>query len=457
MKRSVIFLISLVLFTLHLDLFLHVWNQCYSHSKPFLQTTGSWLFFSIYAILLAVFSIVYNAFEIEQLRPVEIVYSQILSLFFADAISYFQLCLIQHSMVPVRGMLGLFGVQIIFAILWAVFADKLYQKLFPPKTIAVVFGERSSLEDSLSGQLNRSPQHFKPAVYLDCRQDQNRLLEQLNQYDTVLLQEVPVPLRNRLLKFCYAHSITVYITPNITDILLRGAENIPPFGIPILCCNSKGLRLDQRVNKRILDLLGSVICILICLPLMGIIALMVKGYDGGPVLFRQKRCTQGGKVFEILKFRSMVVDAEKDGIFKPENNEDPRITQVGRFLRNTHLDELPQLFNILRGDMSFVGPRPERVEHVEAYTREIPEFTYRLKVKGGLTGYAQVMGAYNTTAYDKLKLDLMYIQNYSLFLDLKLILLTLKSIFTDRNHKPSAPPQKEQTQIDSEERQLMKK
>jgi exopolysaccharide biosynthesis polyprenyl glycosylphosphotransferase len=437
-KLPVLFLISLVLFMLHLDLFGHIWNQFYSHGTPFLQTAGRWLVYSIYAVLLAVFSIVYNAYQIHRLKPMEIVYSQILSLFFTNLIAYFQLCLIHHALLPAKGILGLLGVQSIFSVIWAVFADKLCQKLFPPESIAVVFGERSSLEESLSPPLHYRA-HFMPTAYIDCRQEEASILRQLVQFDTVLLQEVPVPLRNRLLKFCYAHSITVYMTPNITDILLRSAENSIPCGVPILCCNSNGLRLSQRITKRVLDLLVSMLCILVCLPLMGIIALMVKGYDGGPVLFRQRRCTQGGKIFKILKFRSMVVDAEKDGIFKPVNNEDPRITPVGRFLRNTHFDELPQLFNILRGDMSFVGPRPERVEHVEAYTKEIPEFRYRLKVKGGLTGYAQVMGAYNTNAYDKLKLDLMYIQNYSLFLDLKLILLTLKSIFTDQDHKPSAP------------------
>ena len=148
------------------------------------------------------------------------------------------------------------------------------------------------------------------------------------------------------------------------------------------------------------------------------------------MFYRQRRVTRWGKEFEILKFRSMIVDAEKDGHSIPATGQDPRVIKVGRVIRPTRIDELPQILNILRGDMSIVGPRPERVEHVEKYSAEIPEFAYRLKVKGGLTGYAQIYGKYNTSAYDKLRLDLMYIENYSLLLDIKLILQTVRVLFS---------------------------
>ena len=131
----------------------------------------------------------------------------------------------------------------------------------------------------------------------------------------------------------------------------------------------------------------------------------------------------------IIKFRSMIVDAEKDGKSHPAGENDDRITKVGHVIRATRIDELPQLINILKGDMSIVGPRPERVEHVKLYTDEIPEFAFRYKVRGGLTGYAQVYGKYNTTALDKLKMDLMYVTNFSLRLDFQIIMETLKIIF----------------------------
>jgi len=178
--------------------------------------------------------------------------------------------------------------------------------------------------------------------------------------------------------------------------------------------------------KRILDLVLCLIAMIPATPIMLLVALAIKLEDGGPVFYKQKRASLDGKVFEILKFRSMIVDAEKEGHSIPATGRDPRITKVGRFTRATRIDELPQLLNIIKGDMSIVGPRPERVEHMELYGREIPEFDFRTKVKGGLTGYAQIYGKYNTSPYDKLRLDMMYIENYSLMLDVKLILLTLR-------------------------------
>ena len=164
-------------------------------------------------------------------------------------------------------------------------------------------------------------------------------------------------------------------------------------------------------------------------PIQLVTAILIKAYDGGPILYRQVRCTIGGKEFEILKFRSMRQDAEKDGVARLASKDDNRITPIGKFIRKVRIDELPQLFNILKGEMSFIGPRPERTQIIAKYIEEMPEFTLRMKVKAGLAGYAQVYGKYNTTPYDKLKLDLSYIENYSLWLDLKLMMLTLKILF----------------------------
>jgi lipopolysaccharide/colanic/teichoic acid biosynthesis glycosyltransferase len=159
---------------------------------------------------------------------------------------------------------------------------------------------------------------------------------------------------------------------------------------------------------------------------MLVTAIAIKLYDGGPVLYKQIRCTVNQREFKIMKFRSMRVDAEKDGIARLASKNDSRITPIGKFIRKCRIDELPQLFNILVGDMSFIGPRPERPEIIEQYMEIMPEFAYRMKVKAGLAGFAQVYGKYNTSPYDKLKLDLTYIEKYSIWLDLKLMLLTLK-------------------------------
>ena len=189
------------------------------------------------------------------------------------------------------------------------------------------------------------------------------------------------------------------------------------------------MTIEQRIVKRAMDIVVSLLLLIITSPLLLISALAIKLYDGGPVFFRQERATINGRLFQIHKFRSMIVDAEKDGAPIPTTEGDPRITPIGKILRATRLDELPQLIDILVGDMSLVGPRPERIEHVKQYTEEIPEFQYRLKVRGGLTGYAQLYGKYNTTPYDKLQLDLMYIQNYSLLLDIRMLLMTVKIMF----------------------------
>ena len=235
--------------------------------------------------------------------------------------------------------------------------------------------------------------------------------------------------RNMLIKYCYERSIRIYVAPEITDILLRGADKLHSFDTPFLLLRNYGLSFEQRVIKRAMDVLISGFLLIIASPFMLLTALAIRMEDHGPALFKQERVTMDGRKFFIYKFRSMIVDAEKNGAqFSTKN--DSRITKVGGFIRATRLDELPQLLNILKGDMSIVGPRPERQQYIEEFCQETPEFIYRLKVKAGLTGYAQIYGKYNTTPLDKLKLDLMYIETYSVFLDIRLIFLTLKIMFT---------------------------
>jgi lipopolysaccharide/colanic/teichoic acid biosynthesis glycosyltransferase len=226
--------------------------------------------------------------------------------------------------------------------------------------------------------------------------------------------------------------VRTYVTPKISDILLRGADNIHIFDTPLYLSRNKGLSGDQIIFKRLLDILISIPLAVILMPLFLIIAFLIKVYDGGPVLYKQPRLTIDGKIFNIYKFRSMRMDSEKYGAQLAKKNDD-RVTPVGKVLRMLHFDEFPQLINIIKGDMSVVGPRPERPEIAKQYQEIIPEFDFRLKVKAGLTGYAQVYGKYNTTPYDKLKLDLTYIENYSFWLDIKLILLTFKILFQKDN------------------------
>jgi exopolysaccharide biosynthesis polyprenyl glycosylphosphotransferase len=234
------------------------------------------------------------------------------------------------------------------------------------------------------------------------------------------------------MKYCYQESIRTYVTPKLSDILFRGADDIHLFDTPLLLSRNQGLSIVNLFVKRVMDIVISIIGIIIGSPFMILIALGIKLYDGGPVLYKQERLTKDGKPFMIYKFRSMLMDSE-DGGARLAAKGDDRVTPVGRIIRSIHFDELPQLFNILKGEMSVVGPRPERQIIADSYTEEIPEFVLRLKVKAGLTGYAQVYGKYNTTPYDKLKLDLTYIENYSVWMDIKILFLTFKILFVREN------------------------
>ena len=247
--------------------------------------------------------------------------------------------------------------------------------------------------------------------------------------NAVVLGDISVEDRTPLIKFCYGNSVRVYLLPKITDVILMGAEELHVFDSPMLLTREYSLSVEQRIVKRTIDMACAMCLLLAASPFMLITAAAIKLYDKGPVLYKQVRCTQDGREFLIMKFRSMRTDAEKDGVARLASKNDSRITPIGRVIRKCRIDELPQLFNILKGDMSFIGPRPERPEIIAQYLEVMPEFAYRMKVKAGLAGFAQVYGKYNTSPYDKLKLDLTYIENYSLLLDIKLMLLTLKIIF----------------------------
>ncbi len=244
-----------------------------------------------------------------------------------------------------------------------------------------------------------------------------------------MLWDMNTALRNKLLKFCYSRGVRVYIMPKIPDIMVQGADQLHLFDTPILLIRDYAMTVEQRMIKRTIDIVCALLLVVLTSPFMLLTAIAIKLYDGGPILYKQVRCTRDMREFKILKFRSMRIDAEKDGVARLASKNDSRITPVGRFIRKTRIDELPQLFNILNGDMAFIGPRPERPEIIKQYQEDMPEFTFRTKVKSGLAGYAQVYGKYNTTPYDKLKLDLFYIENYSVWLDLKLMLLTIKVLF----------------------------
>jgi len=381
----------------------------------------------VYGLLLAVFTRIYGGGHIDNLKRGDLFASNALAALFANGITYLETCLVARGLVILRPFVLMTAVQLVLLWVWSTVFSVIYRRVFPPRQLLVVYGRRESMESLMVKMRTRSEKYEVEGV-INVAEGVARVERKIAGSQAVLLCDIHAGDRNLLLKYCFQHKIRVYLTPSISDTMVRGAKPIHLFDSPLLLCKNEGLTPEQRFAKRAADL---VLCAVACipgLPLMAIVAAAVYLQDRGPVLFRQDRLTRDGRVFTLYKFRSMVVDAERDGA-RLAKEDDDRITPVGRVIRRLRLDELPQLLNILRGDMSFVGPRPERPEIARVYETYMPEFSFRLRVKAGLTGYAQVLGKYNTTPYDKLRLDLMYIANYSFFEDVKLVLMTIKTLF----------------------------
>ena len=389
---------------------------------------GKYVLCGIYALLTMVLFYGMDGYKFGYLKNSDVLVSQVLSMVIANFITYWQLCLIANRVIAPMPVILLTVADVAVALVCTPFYSFVYHRLYVPKEMVMIIGRDEAVE--LKFKMETRPDKYHIAKLISAEEDMGKILAQIVNYDAVIINDVPSKVRNDILKFCYRNKIRTYLAPKVTDIVVRGAESINLFDTPLLLVKGTGLTSSQRLIKRIMDLVVCLVVLILTAPLMLVLALAIKLEDGGSVFYKQARMSLDGNVFEILKFRSMIVDAEKDGHSIPAVGHDPRITKVGRFIRATRLDELPQLLNIIKGEMSLVGPRPERLEHVIQYTEQVPEFEFRTKVKGGLTGYAQIYGKYNTSPYDKLRLDMMYIENYSLMLDIKLIMLTLRVIFS---------------------------
>lgn len=427
-KRLVKLLFSLVQISLLVSLYSFLWVGYYNKVilYPFFRR-GNWMVIFIYMVLLAFFMQLYGGFKVGYLRKGNLIYSQILSAFFTNVITYLQIAVLNKAFMSPLPLVGLLIVQGVVVVIWTTAFQWIYSSLFPPRRMLLITGDRSDYH--LREKIDARDDKYIIEKTVNYRRGMERLIPDIQKSDGVIIGDMPSHERNMILKYCFQNSIRSYSVPKISDILLKSSDELNLFDSPLLLSRNIGLSIEQLFVKRLIDIIGSSIGILISLPFFLIIGISIKLTDGGPVFYTQTRLTKDGKPFQIYKFRTMVQNAEKDGIPRLAAEGDARILPVGRILRRTRLDELPQIYNIFKGDMSLVGPRPERPELVEEFTAEIPEFPSRMKVKAGLTGYAQVYGKYNTTPYDKLKLDLTYIRNYSVFLDLKLIFMTPKILF----------------------------
>lgn len=388
---------------------------------------GNWLVIALFFILYIIFGRVYDAFLISINRISEIIYSQALAFLVSDGIMYIVIWLLsKHLPNVIPGLMAIVG-QLVLASLWALLAHKWYFATFPARVTAIIYDMRKGMTDLIESYGLDAKYDVKMTAHVDeCIAN----LSMLHDMQTVFLSGIHSHERNIIIKYCVAHDIDVFVIPRVGDVLMSAARPMHMFHLPMLHLGRYSVQPEYLFFKRLVDVLISGVMLIVLSPIMLIVAACIKATDGGPVFYKQVRLTKDGKTFKILKFRSMRVDAEKDGVARlSTGSKDDRVTPVGRVIRACRLDELPQLLNILAGDMTLVGPRAERPEIAAKYEEELPEFALRLQSKAGLTGYAQIYGKYNTTPYDKLQMDLMYMAHPSIIEDFKIMFATVKILF----------------------------
>ena len=410
-------------------LFTVIWFLFYRYdlAAGFLYKKGTAVLIFIYAAQFFLFAGLYGGHNIEYLRTTEIIYSQCLSMVLVNFITWLQICLIDRRIVAVKPMLLLCVLDVGFIMFWSIWSIRRFRRRHIPRPLTILYS--GEVPYALLEKLKHYQYKFKVKNCMDIACGYEEIIRRLDENDGVLMGEIDPVLKNKIMKYCFQRKMPICILPNTEEIVLRSAYVISLLDRPLLICKKGELSLFDEFVKRCFDLAVAGLALVVLSPVFLVIAVLIKLQDGGPVFYKQERLTISGAAFDLYKFRSMVVDAEKDGVARLAQQNDSRITPLGAVLRRFRLDELPQLINIIKGEMSIVGPRAERPEIAAQYEQEIPEFALRLKVKAGLTGYAQVLGRYNTTPYDKLMWDLMYIESYSLLLDLKIIMMTIKILF----------------------------
>ncbi len=471
-RNTIILAISVVQLAIYGLIFYYAWLNNY-HELVYFHRKGNWLLMAVYVVLFLMFSSLYDGFKLGSSKTTDLIFSQVIANLFSLICLYIIASLVNKTFIEISGFLVIALILTVTIILLNVVINKVFTKTVAPLNSVYLYTEGN---DEVLNKINKYQKGFfnvTNSINLDkekfdedilksydcifiCGLDKSCKLKLVNEcyelgksiyvvptYTDIILQcssecnLIDTPLlqcntfgpKLKLVNECYELGKSIYVVPTYTDIILQCSSECNLIDTPLLQCNTFGPTQFEKIVKRCFDIVFSLLLLIVTSPLMLLVAIAIKCEDGGPVLYKQVRLTRHKRQFNIYKFRSMRVDAEKNGVQFAKAHDD-RITKVGRFIRACRLDELPQLFNILKGDMSVVGPRPERPEIQNEILKELPEFDYRLKVKAGLTGFAQVYGKYNTKLKDKLLFDLIYIENYSLFLDLKIMFLTFKILFS---------------------------
>ena len=425
LKRTVVFVLKLALFASLFGIFFGIFGIRNPWLFNLSRTTGVTMV--TFVVLGIALMSVYGGYSIGTQKSKPIVHSMALATIMTDLVTHLQLSIMNtseknndHFVYETPHLLLLVIVlQILVIVFFAYFGNYVYFSLEPPEKCCVISSSRHSL-----GNIIPKIRRFKKQYEIDeiIRYNDPQVLDVILRSNTVFLYDVPAKERNDLISFCYQTQKNLYYNFETIDVVSQGAKYVTLDDKSMVMYTAKDLTMEQRIVKRLTDLAVSIVGLVLTSPVMLGCAIAIKLDDGGKVFYKQKRLTKYGRVFEVYKFRTM---KEANSINKSVTENDDRITRVGKVLRKFRIDELPQLLNILVGDMTVVGPRPEMLENVEKYTEELPEFSYRLRMKAGLTGLAQISGKYNTSPKDKLVMDLMYIENYSIWQDFKLIFQTI--------------------------------
>lgn len=413
-------------------LFALMWYAFYKKKMyifPFFAK-GDIIVILLYTAIYLIFARLYGGFDITFHSTGELTYSHTVAAVLSCGIMYLVTALLMRAVPSVLPMLGMVTASILLGWLWAFASRRLTGKLLAARPMLLIYDNAEAREDG-EAIIRSLPSVFRLVDSVSTKEGAEKLYRMMEEKKirAVMLCGIPSSLRNDLVKYCIDHNVESYVRPNIGDFLIKGAQSLQLDNLPVLLCHRSSPSIWYLAVKRLADILLSLAALVLFSPIMLITAILIKAYDHGPVLYKQVRLTKDRKEFYVYKFRSMKVDAEKDGVARLAQTNDDRITPVGKVIRMLRIDEMPQLFCILRGDMTIVGPRPERPQIAEQYEKEMPEFALRLQAKAGLTGLAQVYGKYNTTPYNKLQMDLQYIGSMGIVTDLKIIFATVKILF----------------------------
>lgn len=404
------------------------WAIFYSkdYSRFNFSNTG-FMALCLYVFLHVSFGRVYHAYDVGMVRVSELVFSQSLMHLLSNILLFIVACINHSRFLGLLPFGGLICVQVLWSIAWCQAANRVYFRIYPPRRAAIIFRREDDLDKLM--HIRFFSDKFLVEKYIKDPADIHQLIQDIEGFSVVFVVGIDANLRNGIAKYCIEKGVISYITPHVGDIIMAGAKYINMHSVPIMRVRRAAPDAEYLFVKRAMDIIFASVMLVIASPFMLIIAIAIKFSDGGQIFYKQIRLTRNRREFEIIKFRSMRVDAEKDGVARLAGEYDDRITPVGKIIRAIRFDELPQLVNVLGGCMTLVGPRPERPEIADKYEETLPAFSLRLQVKAGLTGYAQVYGRYNTEPYDKLQMDLMYINSMSLVEDLRLLFATVKILF----------------------------